>query len=89
MDIDEDKVDAAVLGLLFLTLHDGNRAWKGFDWDTLARLHQQGFISNPVNTAKSVSLTPEGLSRSEELFAQMFGKTKKSDRKNENSSSSI
>ncbi|WP_439529051.1 DUF6429 family protein [Pannonibacter sp.] len=77
MEIDEDKVDAAVLGLLFLTLHDGNRAWKSFDWDTLSRLHRQGFIANPVNTAKSVTLTPEGIRRSEELFMQMFGKAEK------------
>ncbi|WP_106752609.1 DUF6429 family protein [Pannonibacter carbonis] len=77
MELDEDRVDAAVLGLLSLTLHDGNRAWKSFDWDTLSRLHQQGFIENPVNTAKSVTLTPEGIRRSEELLAQMFGKTRK------------
>ena len=32
MDIDEEKVDDAVLALLRLTLHDGYRAWKGFDW---------------------------------------------------------
>lgn len=72
MELDEDKIDAAVLGLLFLPLHDGNRAWKGFDWDTLSRLHHQGFINNPVNTAKSVTLTPEGLDRSKDLFLRMF-----------------
>ena len=31
MDLDDDKIDAAVLALLRLTLHDGRRAWKGFD----------------------------------------------------------
>jgi hypothetical protein len=31
MDIDEDKVDQAVLALLSLGRHDGNRTWKGFD----------------------------------------------------------
>jgi hypothetical protein len=40
MEIDEDKVDDAVLALLRLTLHDGQRAWKGFDWDALDRLHR-------------------------------------------------
>jgi Domain of unknown function (DUF6429) len=45
MEIDTDKVDEAVLALLYLTLHDGARAWKGFDWDTLNRLHAKGFIS--------------------------------------------
>jgi hypothetical protein len=35
MEIAEDKVDRAVLALLWLTLHDGNRAWKGHDWDAM------------------------------------------------------
>src|ERR1700733_3006319 len=52
MEIDTDKVDEAVLTLLYLTLHDGARAWKGFDWDTLNRLHVKGFISDPVSKAK-------------------------------------
>jgi hypothetical protein len=30
MEIDTEKVDEAVLALLYLTLHDGARAWKGF-----------------------------------------------------------
>ena len=35
MEIDHDKIDEAVLALLWLTLHDGYRAWKGFDWATI------------------------------------------------------
>ena len=31
MEIDHDKIDESVLALLWLTLHDGCRAWKGFD----------------------------------------------------------
>jgi hypothetical protein len=27
--LDEDAIDDAVLALLYLTLHDGFRAWKG------------------------------------------------------------
>jgi hypothetical protein len=38
VDIDTDKIDDAVLALLYLTLHDGFRAWKGHDWDVLGRL---------------------------------------------------
>jgi len=41
MQIDTDKIDEAVLALLFLTLHDGVRAWKSFDWDAMNRLHGQ------------------------------------------------
>lgn len=37
MDIDEDKIDDAVLALLWLTLHDGRRAWKSFDWNATDR----------------------------------------------------
>jgi Domain of unknown function (DUF6429) len=48
VDIDTDKIDEAVLALLFLTLHDGVRAWKGHDWDVLDRLYRKGMIDNPV-----------------------------------------
>lgn len=61
-----------MLALLWLTLHDGVRAWKGFDWDALDRLHRKGLIDNPVGKAKSVVLTDEGLQRSEALFEKLF-----------------
>ena len=61
MDIDTEKIDDAVLALLYLTLHEGNRAWKGLDWDAMNRLHEKGFISNPVSKAKSVVLSERGL----------------------------
>ena len=72
MDIDTDKIDEAVLALLYLTLHDGVRAWKGHDWDALDRLYRKGMIDNPVGKAKSVVLTDEGLSESERLFRKLF-----------------
>ena len=72
MAIDLDKIDDTVLGLLWLTLHDDNRAWKGFDWGALNRLHQKGLIADPVNKAKSVVLSEEGLRRAEELFKALF-----------------
>jgi hypothetical protein len=71
---DTDRIDDAVLALLYLTLHDGFRAWKGFDWETLGRLHEKGLICDPVGKVKSVVLTDEGLERSEELFVAMFTK---------------
>ncbi len=74
MEIDEDKVDDAVLALLRLTLHDGYRAWKGFDWGSLDRLYRKGLIGDPVGKAKSVVLTDEGLRRSAVLLAALFGK---------------
>ena len=72
MDIDTDKIDEAVLALLYLTLHDGVRAWKGHDWDALDRLYRKGMIENPVGKAKSVVLTEEGLGKSERLFRNLF-----------------
>lgn len=72
MEIDEGKIDETVLALLYLTLDQDGRAWKGFDWKVLDRLHEKGFIGNPVNKAKSVWLTDEGLARSEKLFREMF-----------------
>jgi hypothetical protein len=74
MDYDADKVDEAVLALLYLTLHDGARAWKSFDWEAMNRLYEKGYISNPVGKAKSVVFTEEGLREAEKLFQQLFGK---------------
>jgi hypothetical protein len=73
-ELDEDKIDQTVLALLYLTLHDGCRAWKGFDWEALNRLHEKGMIGNPVGKTKSVVFTDEGLRESERLFNEMFMK---------------
>ena len=48
MAYDEDKVDEMVLALLFLTLRDGYRAWKGHDWSAVDGLHKKGMIANPL-----------------------------------------
>jgi Domain of unknown function (DUF6429) len=74
MALDTDKIDEAVLALLWLTRHDQGRAWKGFDWEALNRLHRKGMIADPINKAKSVVFTEEGLRRSQELFQAMFTK---------------
>jgi len=75
-DIDENKIDDAVLALLYLTLHNdnyGTRAWKNIDWDAMDRLYEKGYISNPQSKAKSVAVTAEGEERSKELFYKLFG----------------
>ena len=74
-DYDREKVDEVVLALMYLTLHDYYRAWKGFDWDVLDRLYEKGWIENPRGKAKSVVLTEEGLALSTSLFEQHFGKS--------------
>lgn len=80
MDYDEEKIDEMVLALLYLTTFRDKlevRAWKGLDWDSLNRLHEKGYISNPRSKAKSVMLSQEGARLSEELFRKHFGKEDK------------
>ena len=67
-----DRIDDAVLALLLLGLHEGNRAWKGFDWDALDRLHRKGLISNPVGKVKSVVFTAKGLKAAEDSYRELF-----------------
>lgn len=52
----------------------GVRAWKSFDCDTMSRLHEKGWISDPKSKAKSVAMTEEGYRKSQEIFRQLFGK---------------
>ena len=79
IDHDTDKIDEAVLALLYLTLHEvsefgSGRAWKGHDWDALNRLHEKGLISDPRSKAKSVVLSPENIKAAERAFQKLFGK---------------
>lgn len=75
MELDNDKLDAAALAILSLTLHDGRRVWKGIDWTVTDRLHDKGLIENPAGRAKSLVLTDEGLAKAEAALAEMFGKS--------------
>lgn len=75
MKLDTDRIDQAVLALLYLGLHEGARAWKSFDWEAMARLHDKGLISDPVGKAKSVTFSEEGLREAEHLLHTLFGKT--------------
>ena len=77
MEYDREKVDEITMALLYLTVHDetsfGARAWKGFDWDTLDRLHAKGLIGDPRSKARSVTLSPEAVELTRELFMKHFG----------------
>jgi hypothetical protein len=75
-DIDTDKVDEAALALLYLTLHDRVRAWKGIDWDVLGRLCDKGLIEDPVGKQKSVVFTDAGLREAERCLRVLFAKTR-------------
>jgi len=75
MGYDKNKVDEATLALLHLVMWqegEWHRAWKSFSWDTMARLHEKGWIHDPKGKAKSVGVTPEGARKSEELFHRLF-----------------
>ena len=73
MKLDTDRIDKAVLALLSLGLHDCTRAWKSFDWDVMARLHEKGYISDPRGKTMSVAFTEQGLKESERLLGTLFG----------------
>lgn len=74
LEFDTDKLDDAALAILSLSLHDGNRVWKGIDWAITDRLHAKGLIANPVGKAKSLMLTEDGLARAEAVLAAVFAK---------------
>ena len=71
-----DKIDEATLALLFLVSFEERgqqRAWKGFDFDTLKRLHEQGMIADyPLNKNKSLTLSKQGYQRAKALFSELF-----------------
>jgi hypothetical protein len=75
MEYDKDKVDEMVLALLSLTMFEdrsGLRAWKGYDWDALDRLHAKGSISDPKSKAKSVVGHARGREACEEIIREAF-----------------
>jgi len=72
MRLDEERIDEAVLALLYLNQHQSGAAWKTFDWDATDRLRAKGLISNPRGNNKSVALTEDGARRGREAFERMF-----------------
>ena len=77
MELNENRIDDAVLALLALGRHDDTRVWKSFDWDAMDRLYKKGFITDPKGKAKSVIFTEKGLHESERLLYALFGKPDK------------
>lgn len=73
MPYDQSRIDDTVLALLSAYLFDTNSSWKGYDFDVMNRLHEAGYILDPVGKQKSVQLTPDGIARGQELAAQLFG----------------
>jgi hypothetical protein len=73
MELDTDKIDDAVLALLCLG-RNGLKAWKGFDCETLDRLHEKGYIAATRVKEIAVTFTEEGAKRADELLKKLFGK---------------
>lgn len=73
MEYDDQRIDDAVLALLaFFSAKDGH-TWKGHDFGVMERLHERGFIGNPVNRNKGVYLTTEGMERGLRVAEHLFG----------------
>lgn len=73
MEYDDKLIEDAVLALLATFSSDNGNAWKGFDFETMSRLHEHGFISDPVSKKKSIWLTAEGLERGRQIADRLFG----------------
>ena len=74
MEVDQDKIDDAALALLSMTMDDYRRAWKQLDWGITNRLHEKGYIEDPINKNKSVVFTEAGAAKAEDLFKHLFCK---------------
>ena len=74
MTLDTDKIDDAALAILSLTLHDGDRVWKGIDWEITNRLYDKGLIEDPRHKAKSLILTTVGVERARIVLEREFTK---------------
>lgn len=73
MELETNKIDQTVLALLALGRHEGYRAWKSFDWESMGRLHQKGYITGPVRKAKSVLFTEDGAWGRGSGFVRAYG----------------
>lgn len=75
MENHHDKVDDRALALLCPGLSrrkEGGRAWRGFDQQTLSRLHQWGWIGDPMDKGTLVSVSAEGMQKAAECFKKHF-----------------
>ncbi len=74
MDYDLEKVDEAVLAVLYLTIHERVRARRGVDWDAFSRLHEKVLIDDPVGKQKSVLFTEADVREADRCFRELIGK---------------
>lgn len=79
MDYETRIKDLTIL-LLHLTSWDEKsmdgvvqRSWKGYPWEALDSLEEDGLLMQTTKKAKSVYLTDEGVKRAEKLKKKLFG----------------
>jgi len=75
MELDEGKIDRAVIALLYLGLNrDLGRAWKSFDWAAMNRLFEAELISDPKSKNKTIFFTEKGEAEAKQHLKDLFGK---------------
>lgn len=79
MEYDDKLIEDAVLALLATFSSDNGNTWKGYDFEIMNRLYEQGFISDPVNKNKSIWLTEEGLEKGRQTAGRLFGDSAKTE----------
>jgi hypothetical protein len=65
----QEQISKLTLLLLYLTSwkeKEVQRAWKGYDFDVLNKLEEDGFIAQS-KTAKSIYFTEEGIEEAKKL----------------------
>ncbi len=72
----EKQVDELTLALLYLNRFKERgdsywRSWKGYDFDSLSSLTDQGMLYDGSHRSKSVALTNEGMQKAKELLKQL------------------
>lgn len=83
-DFDTDKIDDAVLALLWLQafkqkkIHPDFEAWRNFRFDLLDRLREKELLYPQTGKEKTVSFTAEGEKLGRELCQRFFGKNEPS-----------
>jgi hypothetical protein len=65
MTYDESKIEDAVLALLTAFRFDSGRAWKGFEFNAMDRLHAQDVIENPAGKNRSPPLNSRVTNRTD------------------------
>jgi hypothetical protein len=72
VEYDPKRIEETVLALLATFSFEGGRSWKGYDFDVMNALHQQGLIDEPRGKNKSVWLTAEGLEKGTAIADRLF-----------------